>query len=311
MLAFRASAFNRRAGKNCARAVIVHGRDDALPSTPVKGDVRTTVLFADLAGGTRLSACADALQQAARDAGGEVVKRIGEGLMAAFPTPDAAAGAATQMHGAVAALLASSGETAAALRIGFHAGPVIRRDGDVFGDTVNLAARLAQHAARGQILTSRETARLLSPALRNAARALYSVEVRGRSGEVELWEVLWQQSPDITDLAGHKAAPAARLRLKRAGAEIDAPAEGLDIGRDPSCKLVIDDEHASRRHCSIRQRHGKFVVQDHSANGTYVTLEGEGEIALHREDYVLRGHGWISFGQPRGKAGEALEFFCE
>ncbi|HET7198277.1 MAG TPA: adenylate/guanylate cyclase domain-containing protein, partial [Burkholderiales bacterium] len=232
------------------------------------------------------------------------------GVMAAFPTPDAAASGATQMQSSVAALAAVS-EPGATLRIGFHAGPVIRRDGDVFGDTVNLAARLAQQAARGQILTSRQTARLLSPALRNATRALYPVEVKGKADKVELWEVLWQQSPDITDLSEHEATPAARLRVRQRGVELELPEEGFDIGRDPGCQVVIDNEHVSRRHCSIRQRQGKYIVQDHSANGTYVAVEGEREVVLNREDYVLRGHGWISFGQPRERAGESLEYFCD
>ena len=277
----------------------------------MKGATRAAVLFADLTGDGSLSQCSRALEQATSAAGGELIKKIGEGIMAAFPTADAAAAAAAQMHAALSAL-AGAGAPDATLRIGFHAGPVIRRDGDVFGDTVNLAARLAQHAARGQILTSRETARLLSPALRSSARALYPVEVKGKSGKVELWEVLWQQSPDITDLADSSFGPAtARLRLKHGESEIEMPEEGLDIGRDASCDLVIDDEHVSRRHCSLRGRQGKFLVQDHSANGTYVTVEGEREVALHREDYVLRGHGWISFGQPRDAAREVVEFSCE
>lgn len=187
------------------------------------------MLFADLVGGEDSSACIEALEQATRAAGGELIKRIGDGIMAAFPTPDAAAGSATQMHTAVAALRIPG--AAPVLRVGFHAGPVIRRDGDVFGDTVNLAARLTQHAARGQILTSRQTARLLSPALRNATRVLYSVEVKGKSDKVELWEVLWQQSADITDIPGGESAPPARLRVKHRGESIDPPEDGLDVGR--------------------------------------------------------------------------------
>jgi adenylate cyclase len=273
------------------------------------------VLFADLTGADasadeRLAEGTQALQGAVEAAGGEMIKKLGAGLMATFPTPDAAAAAAAQMQTSIAAL-ASAGQAALSLRIGFHAGPVIRRDGDVFGDTVNLAARLNQHAARGQILTSRATARLLSPALRNAARALYSVEVKGKRDKVELWEVLWQQSADITDLSAHDSVAPARLRLRHRGEDIDPPETGVDVGRDPSCDIVVDDEHVSRRHCSIRPRQGKLVVQDHSANGTYVTVEGEREVALHREDYVLRGHGWISFGRPRAQASEVLEYFCD
>lgn len=275
----------------------------------MKAGERAAVLFADVVGGTRLAACREALQAATQAVGGEVIKKMGEGIMAAFPTPDAAASAAASMHTALAALAAE--DAGVSIRSGFHAGPVIRRDGDVFGDTVNLAARLAAHAARGQILTSRETARLLSPALRSSARALYAVEVKGKSDKVELWEILWQQSPDITDLADQEAAPAARLRVRHRGVEVEPPAEALELGRDRSCNIVVDNEHVSRRHCTIRQRHGKFILQDHSANGTYVFVQGEGEVILRREDYVLRGRGWITLGQPRIDSEDAVEYFCD
>jgi adenylate cyclase len=275
----------------------------------VKAGERAAVLFADVVGGSHAAACWDALQAATQAVGGQVVKKMGEGLMAAFATPDAAASAAASMHTAITDLAAE--DSTVSIRSGFQAGPVIRRDGDVFGDTVNLAARLAAHAARGQILTSRETARLLSPALRSSARALYSVEIKGKSGKVELWEILWQQSPDITDLAGHEAAPASRLRVRHRGAEIELLEEALELGRDRSCNIMVDNEHVSRRHCTLRQRHGKFIVQDHSANGTHVFVQGEGEVVVHREDYVLRGRGWITLGQPRIESEDAVEYFCE
>lgn len=269
------------------------------------------VLFAEVIGSPgALGHCAAPLREAIASVGGVVVKTIGDEIMASFPTADAAAAAATRMHIAVDGLAPVRG-IRLALRVGFQAGPVIQHDGDVFGDTVNLAARLAGHAARSQILTSRETAELLSPALRGYSRILYAVEVKGRSQSVELCELLWQQSPDVTDVAGHEAEPATRLVVRHRGDEIEAPEGGLNIGRDADCDIVIDGEHVSRRHCTIQQRHGKFVVQDHSANGTYVSVEGEHEMALHREDYVLRGHGWIAFGQPRAQASEAVEYFCE
>jgi adenylate cyclase len=48
------------------------------------------------------------------------------------------------------------------VRIGFQAGPIIERDDDVFGDTVNLASRLVKQAVKAQILTSEETAAQLT-----------------------------------------------------------------------------------------------------------------------------------------------------
>jgi adenylate cyclase len=277
----------------------------------VKRQETAAVLFAEVIGGTgAIAHCLTQLREATASAAGELVKTMGDEIMATFPNPDAAAAAATRMHAAVDAL-APTGETRLALRVGFQAGPVIRRGGDVFGDTVNLAARLADQASRGQILTSRETAELLSPAVRSCTRVLYSVEMKGKRDMVELCELLWQQSPDVTDVANHESTPATQLRMTHRGEEIEVPASGLTIGRDRDCDLVVDEEHVSRRHCTIQQRHGKFIVQDHSANGTYVTVEGEREIVLQREEFVLRGHGWIACGQPRGQSREAFEFLCE
>ncbi len=279
------------------------------------------VLFAEVIGGAALYAgdargasavdgCLQALRDATRNAGGEVVKTIGDEVMAAFPTPDAAANAAARMHLALDTL-PLAGDKRLELRVGFHAGPVIRRDNDLFGVTVNVAARLVEQAARGQILMSRETAELLSPAVRNSTRVLYPVEVKGKSDSVELCELLWQQSADITDVASHASTPATRLRVRHGGREFQVPEGDLTIGRERECDIVVEDEHVSRRHCTIHQRHGKSVVQDHSANGTYVTVEGEAEVALQRDDYVLRGHGWIALGQPRAKTAHVIEYFCD
>jgi class 3 adenylate cyclase len=41
-----------------------------------------------------------------------------------------------------------------AAHAGIHTGPVIERDGDVFGSTVNIASRIANHAPAGTILVS-------------------------------------------------------------------------------------------------------------------------------------------------------------
>ena len=43
--------------------------------------------------------------------------------------------------------------------VGIHTGPVISQDGDVYGKTVNLAARIAAYAQAGQVMVSEETAR--------------------------------------------------------------------------------------------------------------------------------------------------------
>ena len=63
-------------------------------------------------------------------------------------------------------------------------------------------------------------------------------------------------------------------------------------------------------HARIERRRDKFVLVDQSTNGTYVTIEGEPEVQLRREELMLRGRGQISFGHAReDTAGEVLEFF--
>src|SRR4051812_15831756 len=113
------------------------------------------VLFADVSGSTKLyetqgdtighrtvRGCVEAMRRATEGEGGRVVKTIGDEVMAVFGKADAAARAAIAMHRVVEQLPEVAG-TKLTLRIGFHGGPVLQKENDIFGDTVNLAARLA------------------------------------------------------------------------------------------------------------------------------------------------------------------------
>ena len=68
---------------------------------------------------------------------------------------------------------------------------------------------------------------------------------------------------------------------------------------------------ASRVHARIERRRDKFVLVDQSSNGTFVSVQGEPEIQLRREEIILRGRGQVSFGHPyRDESGEILAFSC-
>ena len=289
---------------------------------------KTTVLFADVIGAAKLSGgaggsathealtrCRDRLQGVASACGGRVVKGTGDKVMVLITTPDAAADAAVAMHTAVDDLPAVDG-TKLALGIGFHHGPVINREDGIFGDTVNLAAKLVEQAASGQIITTEETAAALSPLYRQWLRRLGAIEIKGRSDEVEICELVWRADDSATLYAKKRVAekPAQTvLTLKYRDKKIVRRREkdAITLGRDEGCGLVIADDQASRQHCSIERRQDKFVLTDLSSNGTWVSIEGEGEVELNRDDLTLRKHGWIAFGQPRAGAKETVEFFCE
>ena len=287
-----------------------------------------TVLFADVSDSTKLyesegdkaameaiAHCVDKLRQTVESSGGRVVKTIGDEVMAVFPTPDAAAYAASNMHYAIDAL-APVGATKLGVRIGFHCGPVIQSDSDIFGDTVNLAARLVQQAGKNQIIISRETSERLSPVFRSFQRTLYAIHVKGKADEVELCEIIWRHADDVTMSVTSRAnanPPPLVLRLKYRDQEIvrRRANDTIIIGRDADCSLVLATSWASRRHCIIDRRQDKFVLADQSTNGTYVTAEGGTEILLRREEFRLGKHGWIAFGQPRAEADELVEYFCD
>jgi len=266
-----------------------------------------------------ISRMLDLVQQKAGDAGGKVVKSLGDGLVCQFGEVDAAFRAACEMQSA-AALLEPAEETdhKLAIKVVFTWGPVVTEGGDVFGDTVNVCARLEGMANAEQVLTTQETVAALSPELRQHCRPLFAVSVRGRSGEVNVSEVLWRLDPDITEAFGKEELLAARrdwiLKLSYAGETVVVEPRGsIKIGRDASNEMVVNSTKASRVHARIFERGGNFVIADQSSNGTYVATDGNSrEVSLRREETVLGERGYIGLGAPtEGHGDHVLRYRLE
>jgi class 3 adenylate cyclase len=285
------------------------------------------VLFADVSGSTRLydtvgdtlaitavATCLEIFRSSTHATGGRVVKTIGDEIMAAFASADDAAQTALGIQQEVDALEPISGSKLG-VRIGFHYGPAVERGDDLFGDTVNLASRLAGVATRGQIILSLDTTQRLGARLRAACRPLYSIPLKGKSDEVSICELTWRAGDDATTMMPTISTARGRtvLRLHYRNREIvlDETRSGITLGRDQDSDLVVPERMASREHGHIEHRSGKFVFVDHSANGSYVTVQGERELVLRREECILRGRGVIALGQPREKATELVEFVCD
>ncbi len=295
----------------------------------MSGVAEAAVLFADVSGSTRLyeiagdqaahaaiERCVGLMREKTEAARGRVVKTVGDEVMSTFPSADAAADAAIEMQNAINELLPVGGQKIG-IRVGFYYGPIVEKDGDVFGDAVNVAARLSHVAVKGQIITARETVMRMSPMLKSATRKISLVAVKGKTEPIEAYELMWQQSEEATTLATARSVAkprtaVLRLRMRKGGETVlSEERTAVTLGRDPSADLVVHDRMASRTHGKIERRLDKFVLTDHSSNGTYVTVEGDREIVLRREEFTLRGRGWIAFGQPRATATDVLEFVCE
>jgi class 3 adenylate cyclase len=87
--------------------------------------------------------------------GGRPVKWLGDGVMFFFPEPQSA------VHATLTMVQRVPDAGLPLPHAGIAAGPVIIQDGDYFGRTVNIAARLAAHASGGQVLVTDELTRLV------------------------------------------------------------------------------------------------------------------------------------------------------
>ena len=104
-----------------------------------------------------------------------------------------------------------------------------------------------------------------------------------------------------------------RLLLSWQGREIvvDSARTTFTIGRDEANDLPIASRKASRQHARIEWRRDKFVLFDHSTNGTYVSIDGEPEVLIKHESFVLRGSGVLSVGESAAdRAQGLLRFDC-
>ncbi len=286
------------------------------------------VLFADVAGSTALyevlgderayglvEKCLALMSACTTEAGGRVVKTIGDAVMAVFDSADGAAAAAAAMQQRVDQLGPGAG-VRLGLRIGFRHGSVVERDGDVFGDTVNLASRLCDLASRGQVITDRETAGRLSASHLARLRPLFSIPVKGKSDEVELVELEWQTTADektaIFVSRPRAGARQALLALELDGTRIEMGPQRrkVTVGRDLESDFTVRHPLVSRAHAMIERRREHFVLVDHSSNGSFVSFEGRPEIQVHHEELTLVGQGCIAFGQPRAEAAQVVNFRC-
>ncbi|MGH9187140.1 MAG: adenylate/guanylate cyclase domain-containing protein, partial [Acidimicrobiales bacterium] len=135
---------------------------------------------------------------------GRLVKSIGDAVLVAFPEPAAALNAICDLF---ARCLAEEGFPV--LRAGAHHGPVVERDGDVFGATVNLAARVAAQAFGGQCLTTQPIADA-ARSLGLAVNELGEVGLRNVAEPVLLFQVELGFEP-----AGVVVDPVCRMQVDR------------------------------------------------------------------------------------------------
>jgi class 3 adenylate cyclase len=125
-------------------------RPPAVCFLDITGYTRLTEERGDEAAAELATKLATLVRGSSREHGGQPVKWLGDGVMFYFPNPGDGVSAALDMVEGVAA------EALPPARVGIHAGPVVFQEGDYFGRTVNIAARISEYARPGEVLASQE-----------------------------------------------------------------------------------------------------------------------------------------------------------
>lgn len=279
-----------------------------------------TVLFADLRGSTSLyetlgnAAATGVVTRTVAELGrivgeehGHVVKTLGDGLMALFESPRRAVAAAEEMHDALhhmSPAKASPRAPALKLKVAVAHGEVVEMGGDCFGDAVNVAARLIDHAGDNETLATASVLEHLEVAERSRFRDLDQLQLRGRAEPVHVHLLEGRRFGDTvtTTFGGLAALPepeGIRLTWLDLTRVYHGPKLAVVLGRSPQAAYCIDDSRVSRSHARIDWHGGTFQLTDLSYNGTYVRFGASGEtLALRRGTCTLHGSGMIGLGTP-------------
>ncbi len=279
----------------------------------------TAILFVDVCGSTAyferhgeaaghamIQRCFSVIVPEIARHNGRIVKTLGDGVLAVFPS------AAELVAGAMAAYVAlaeANQRWPAEERIRLHSGgdfgpSTLDASGDVFGDAVNVASRVQGIAGSDQIYVTADLVAELSVADLSRTRPIGRFPLRGKEEEVELHEVQWRVGGSTVLVSRSSVRHEVRLSLSLEGQvmELAPDKTRLTIGRVEGNDLVVADPAVSREHAEVVRRRAEIYLIDHSTNGTYLTPGDGRPHHLHHEEFPLEGSGSFCLGRPGGPA---------
>jgi class 3 adenylate cyclase len=187
------------------------------PTSSVRQNGKMVIMFADICGSTSLydqlgnesalqviTRTLNVLIQEVATHNGTLIKTIGDEIMCSFPSIAKATQAACAMHFAVEARR-PGGEHSIFVRIGYHYGEVIRQANDVFGDTVNIAARVASITRARQIMTTQTVVDSLPSGFGDKVRPVMRTSFRGKQDSFAVFQILWEPENTLFGRIGQTA----------------------------------------------------------------------------------------------------------
>ncbi len=275
-------------------------------------DAPITVIFADISGSTMLcavrgdetayklvSACLTTMEAEVQRHGGHVIKRVGDAILAYFDAAEPAVHAAHSMQVALEAPGSEVHAEGVRVRVGVATGTAVLDAGDIYGDVVNVAARLTSLAGADEVFMAGETYEGLPPSMKDNVRVIDQLALRGRPDWVLVYQYLWKQEGATVSTNVRPRGYTAALEVTYGGTTftLGPSRPKLTVGRDPDNDVSIDETVVSRRHCEVVLRGDKFLLVDRSTNGTWVLTDGGDTFRVTREEITLGGSGRILPGR--------------
>jgi class 3 adenylate cyclase len=285
----------------------------------IERQANIAVLFADITGSSRLfvevgderarqmvAATLESWSGLVEANAGRVVQLRGDGMLCSFATVNAALVTAV-------ALRDLPYKPQLSMHAGIHAGPVQQEADQLYGDVVNIAARMADIAKHFEIVLTQSAGQQLPDAGRWNLRLIRKVPVKGHAEPMDIVLLPYDEEHRTEyRLPDHTKTIHTRLELRFGPTVfvVDSAAANCLIGRDHDCAIKVEHQLVSRRHASVERVSGRYFLHDHSTNGTYVDDDGgTGPVFLQREIYQLKGRGVISLGvEPKDNPDNLIRF---
>lgn len=265
------------------------------------------VLISDIAGSTQLyetksneaalgqiSLVLKQMRQIVEEASGQCVKSQGDDVLSFFSHPEPAFQAAlTMIH--------ENWPANMSVHVGMSFGEILSHEEDIYGGTVNTAARLASLAKPGEILLGDSNFDELHPASKDKLLMIGELQLRGKNEPTRIYscsDVELSQQTTVFPMSGSgrtSRTEFAELAHQNRKWQI-SEGETLTIGRSEECDIVLDQAWVSRKHAALSLRRGQLEFTDHSSAGSVLKISGGEEFNVHRRTTMLSGDGVIYLG---------------
>ncbi len=263
----------------------------------------------DIAATNMIKKCLSLMEEIAQLQLGDVINAVGDTVNCVFWDATSAVLAAKGMNKAIEEYIINSTDDRIPinLHIGIHSGPVQKEGNKLFGDTVNMLAKVTQIAKPREILITEPVFNDLEDTLKPSAQITKRLKIKNKNSPLYLYEFNWEDHD--TTVAIDRATfreletdqnACLELTYQKQVYEITSQMPSLKLGRQSQNDLIIHEKSASRFHAVIKLDNDKFILIDHSANGTFIYPQNDEPYRAKWTEAYLEGSGIICLGDDRG-----------